>query len=80
MDAEGKRPKWFPVVWVALALAALFGFQRYMFTRDVLYAQTLVTGRIRYSHYVGVILPVVTAIIIVIREFNRKRADAERLY
>ncbi len=79
-EAEGKKPKWFPAVWVLLGLAVLFGLQRFMFTFDILYAQTLVTGRIRYSHHLGLILPIVTCIIIAIKEFNRKRADSERLY
>lgn len=33
-EAEGKRPKWMPVVYAAFALSLVFGFQRYMFTRE----------------------------------------------
>ena len=79
-DNEGKNPKWLPVVWVSLGLAILFGLQRYAYMSDILYAQTLVTGRIRYSHHAGLFLPLLTTIIIVIREVVRKRNEAERLY
>jgi hypothetical protein len=80
IEAEGKPPKWMKVIWVALGLSVLFGLQRFMFTKDILYAQTLVTGRIRYSHHAGLILPLIVTIGIGIREYVRKRADSERLY
>lgn len=80
LENEGKRPKWMPVVYVAFGLALLFGFQKYMFTREILYANTLTTGKVRYAHYLGFLLPLLTSIGIGIREFFRKRANAERLY
>ncbi|MDH4387847.1 MAG: hypothetical protein QE269_03890 [Fimbriimonas sp.] len=80
LESEGKRPKWMPIVYVAFGFALLFGMQRFMFTRDILYANTLVTGKIRYSHYIALGLPLLTTIGIGIREFMRKRTDAERLY
>jgi hypothetical protein len=80
LESEGKRPKWMPVIYVAFGFALLFGLQRLMFTRDLLYANTLVTGKIRYAHYIAFGLPFLTAVGIGIREFIRKRAQAERLY
>ena len=80
LESEGKRPKWMPVVYVAFGFALLFGLQRYMFTREILYANTLITGKIRYAHYLALGLPLVTTIGIGIREFVRKRTNAERLY
>ena len=80
LEAEGKFPKWFPGVWVFLGFAVLFGLQRYIFTFDILYVQTLVTGRIRYSHYAGFFIPLLVTLGIIIREIVRKRTDSERLY
>lgn len=80
LEQEGKRPKWMPLVYVAFGLALLFGLQKYMFTREILYANTLTTGKVRYAHHLGLLLPLVTTVGIGIREFLRKRANAERLY
>lgn len=80
LEAEGKRPKWMPVIYVCFFFALLFGLQKVMYTRDLLYAQTLVSGKIRYAHYLSFIFPLLTAAGIGVREFARKRTDSERLY
>ena len=80
LESEGKRPKWMPVIYISFGFALLFGLQRFMFTQDILYANTLVTGKIRYSHHVALGLPLLTIIGIGIREFVRKRTQSERLY
>lgn len=79
-EFTGTNPKWMPAVWVLFGFSVFFGVQRWSYTRDLIYANTLITRKLQLAHTADLVVPLAALGIVLFLEWRRKRQAQNSLY
>ena len=75
-----KKAKWWKGCFALLGIAALLGLQRMAFLTNFAYANTVITRKLLYAHYLSFLIPVLCIASIILYNWLKVRNEGRRVY
>ena len=75
-----KPAKWWRWSFAPLGVAVLLGIQKCVFLTSLFYANTVVSKKLLYSHYLSLLVPVLCVAAIFLHKWLKQRTEQRRVY
>lgn len=75
-----KEAKWWKWCFAPLAIATIFGIQRMAFLTNFAYANTVISRKLLYAHWLSLLIPVLCIASIILYQWLKVRNEGRRVY
>lgn len=75
-----KVATWWKWSFVPLAIAIILGLQKVVFTFNFLYANTIISKKLLWSHWLSLLVPVFAVVSIFVYKWLKERNEGRRVY
>ena len=76
----GKPAKWWWGSFILIAIGVIFGLQRVVFLSNDFYAGTVITNKLKYSHWLAFLVPILSIAGIILYRWLIQRNAERRTY